>query len=310
MALVEGLPALWNARLVSTRLVTITELLQAPTGIDWNAVNESSTTTAAESVEQSNLIDRASSRVSNYIYGRDARCDATTDVETARVARNHTKAYVDNDGWLWFRTDMYPILSVTSMTWAIAGAGDAPATYNSLNTGNLQLYGEGNRVNRIADYSQNWGYLDGYGLIKTTYVNGWPNAVLASSANSSASTTSLTVDTTLGMTATAGAIGNTFTIYDGALTEMATVSSVTDPTHVVVTALTNAHTPSATNVVGISALPADIKWATILALIDLARVRGQDAMVMGSVTVQSTAIKPSTAWAEAKDILIPYRRII
>lgn len=309
MAVVQGLPALWNARLVSTRLVTITELLQAPTGIDWNAVNESSTTTAAESVEQSSLIDRASSRVSNYIYGRDSRCDASTDVEVARVARNHTKAYVDNDGWLWFRTDMYPILSVTSMAWAIAGSGDAPATYNNLTTANLQLYGEGNRVNRIGDYSQDWGFLNGYGLIKTTYVNGWPNAVLATSV-AAGSSVACTVDTTLGMTAVAGAIGNSLTIYDGANTEVVTVASVTDSTNFVAATLANSHTPTSTNVVGISAIPADIKWATILALIDLARVRGEDTMVMGSVAVQSTAIKASTAWADAKDILAPYRRII
>lgn len=295
---------------MSTRLVTTTELLQAPTGISWNAINESSTTSAAEVVEQSNILDRASARVSNYIYGRDSRCDASTDTEVARISSNYTKAFVDNDGWLWFRTDMYPILSVSSFQWAIAGAGDAPATFNTLTTANLQLYGEGYRVNRIGDYSQDWSFLKGYGLIKATYVNGWPNATLATSASSSASTVSLTVDTTTGMTSVAGAIGNTLTIYDGSATEVVTVSSVTDPTHVVVTSLANAHTPSSTNVVGISAIPSDIKWATILAAIDLARVRGEDAIVMGGVTLQSNGIKPSGAWTEAKDTLAPYRRIV
>ena len=295
---------------MSTRLVTTSELLQAPTGISWGAINESSTTTAAEAVEQSNVLDRASSRVSNYIYGRDARCDASTDTEVALLSSNYTKAFVDNNGWLWFRTDMYPILSVTSMAWAIAGPGNAPATFNTLTVANQQLYGEGNRVNRIGDYSQDWSFLKDYGLIKTTYVNGWPNATLSSSASSSASTVSLAVDTTLGMTDVAGAIGNTLTIYDGALTEMVTVSSVTDSTHVVVTSLANAHTPSSTNVVGVSAIPSDLKWATILAAIDLARVRGEDAIVMGGTTLQSTGIKPSTAWADAKTILSPYRRMI
>lgn len=297
---------------MSTRLVTVNELLQAPTGIDWASINEASTASAAEIVEQSNIIDRASSWVSNYIYGRDARCDATTDTETARLARNHTKAYVDNDGWLWFRTDMYPILSVSSMQWAVAGAGDSPATYNALTTANLQIYGEGYRTNRIADYSQDWSFLAGYGLIKTTYVNGWPNATLSATANSSASTTTLTVDTTLGMSAVAGAIGNTLTIYDGANTEVVTVSSVTDGTHVVVSSLANAHTPSSSNVVGISALPFDIKWGTIMACVHFARERGADAVVMqSSGNLSMTPKSPrGNALDEAKEYLKPFRRIV
>ena len=297
---------------MSTRLVTVTELLQAPTGINWSSINEASTATAAETVEQSNILDRASSWVSNYIYGRDARCDATTDTETARIARNHTKCYVDNDGWMWFRTDMYPILSVSSMQWGIAGAGDAPVTYNALTVANLQLYGEGYRVNRIADYSQDWSFLQGYGLIKATYVNGWPNATLLAAASSSASTVSLTVDTTLGMSAVAGALGNSLTIYDGANTEIVTVSSVTDGTHVVVASLANAHTPSATNVVGLSALPSDIKWATICACIHFARERGTDAVVMaatGNVRATPPAAR-GNALEEAKAYLAPFRRII
>lgn len=296
---------------MSSRIITASELLQAPTGFDWSSVAE---TTGANStldiIEQSNIIDRASAWVSTYLYGMYGRVDATSDTETARVGNNSTKAFVDNQGWLWFRTSYHPVLTVTSMAWAYASAGFGTLTYNSLTAANCLIYGEGFRLNRIADISQDWRYQGGPLMVKTTYVNGWPNATLSSSASSSASTVSLTVDTTVGMTAVAGAIGNVLTIYDGVVTENVTVSSVTNATQVVVTSMAYNHTPTGINPIGISAIPSDVKLATILACLHFARERGTDAVEMGTQSLRRTSGGGGDSLAEAEYILDPYRRVI
>lgn len=286
---------------MSSRLITAQELLQAPTGIDWGTIGESSVAAALQAIEQSNVIDRASSWVANYCV---QKLDATQDLEQSILGGAYTKAWVDQNGFLWYRTDFFPILSVTSMSWGIASAGSAPTQFNALNAANLLTFGEFNRVNRVADFSQDWSYLKrGPGLLKILYVNGYPNMV-STAAIAAGNNVTLTVDSTLGLTTDLTSIGSVLTIYDGISTESITVLSITDATHFKAN-VANAH---ATPGVGISCIPADVKEACLLACVHFARERGVEAFVMGGGGSMSNT-NPN-GLAEAEYLLQPYRRIL
>jgi hypothetical protein len=292
---------------MTQRLITALELQESPTGFSWSDISELGTTTAIEAIEQANVIDRASGIVRGYL---DQDPTATIDTETARLGSGSVKAWVDNSGWLWFKTDRFPILSLTSLKWATVPAGTGGLTYNAIPSANVLIYGEDFRLNRLADFSQDWTWLRNTpGLVQGVYVNGWPNMLLQASIASTGSKQA-TVDTTTGLTTTAGAIGNQLTVYDGASTEVITVVSVDDATHFTAV-FANTHAISATNPVGISALPSDLKQGAIWTCLAIARVRGEDAIQMDS----SGNIKgaPSgfdgDAWAKAEYVLERFRRI-
>lgn len=293
---------------MTQRLITSLELLQAPTGFSWSDISENGTSSVIEAIEQANVIDRSSAIIRNYL---NMDPTATTDVEVARLGGPYLKAWVDRAGWLWFRTDNFPILSLTKLEWAIAAIGSSGLTWNALTAANVQVYGEGFRLDRLADFSQDWSWLRG-GLVRGTYVNGWPNMLLQASI-AAGSNVSCQVDTTAGLTATAGSIGNQLTIYDGQATEVVTVASITDATHFVATSVANAHIPYQANPVGISALPPDIKQAAIWTCLAIATMRGTDAVVMDSAGgVHGTGGTPAgldaDAWAKAEYLLQPYVR--
>lgn len=294
---------------MTQRLITPQELLQAGTGIDWNTIAESATgSSPVQAIEQSNVIDRASSWVANYCV---QRLDATTDTEQSILGGAYTKCWVDQNAWLWYRTDFFPILSISVFQWAIASAGVANPAFNNLNVNNLLTFGEFNRVNRVADLSQDWSWLKrGPGLLNIVYVNGYPNMVSTAGFTAGAAKT-IIVDSTLGLTNQAGQIGNVLTIFDGANTETIQVQSVTDGTHFVAVNVANAHNTAG---VGISAIPPDVKEAAILACIHFARIRGTEAFEMGgadsSSGVSTKTVSTGDALAQAEYLLQPYKRIL
>ena len=296
---------------MTTRLITAEELLSAPTGFDWADTAESiGASGAIEAIEQLRVIERASAWASKYCFGNIGRLDATTDTETARLVSGMLKAFVDNQGWLWMRTDYFPILSVSSVQWAIATAGVGTPTFNALDVTKLQIYGEGFRLQRIADLSQDWTWLRWGSLVKWTYVNGWPNAMLSADMPSQSypASVNVAVDTSLGMTATAGAIGNSLEIYDGAQSEIVTVTAVPDATH-----FTASFQYQHFLGVGISALPSDVKEAVIFACLHFSRQRGTDAVTFvggGGAPEPARMAGMSDALAEAEALLDGYRRQI
>src|SRR5579859_4328057 len=105
---------------MTQRLITSSELLEAPTGFSWADISENGTTAAIEAIEQANVIDRASSLVRGFLTQDPT---ATTDTEVARLGSGSVKAWVDTSGWLWFRTNNFPVLSVSSLQWATVPAG-------------------------------------------------------------------------------------------------------------------------------------------------------------------------------------------
>src|SRR5215472_1158396 len=218
---------------MTTRLVTPEELLEAPTGFDWNDVADNvGAGNALEAIEQLRVIDRASDEACRYIFNSvDARVNATTDTETRRVGSFNTNAWVENTGFLTFRASFFPILSVTAMQWAAAPAGLAfgNLVFNTLDPTKVLLFGEGTRKRRIIDTSLDWSFLKTGGMVQATYTNGWPNSVLTASVTAGSSV-SLPVDTSTGwgITGAPQGIGLTGTIFDGTATENVTISSVTD----------------------------------------------------------------------------------
>ncbi len=288
---------------MTARLITPAELIQAATGIDWATIAETPGASAAlQTIEQQNLIDRASGFIANFCH---QRLDATTDNEQDIVSGISTKTWIDGNGWLWLRTDYFPVLSVSAMSWAVLGGG--VPTYNALTPANLWIQGGGGfRFNRIADYSQDWRFARIGPLgIKLTYVNGWPNAILNNSVTAGSNKT-LNVDTTLGMTPTPGitGIGQTLTIYDGVNTEVVTVQSVTDGANFIVPTLQFAHAAG----VRVSALPADIVEAMVLVCMEFARERGVDAIIMGGGQSSAKGMAEGDALPKAEYILEPFVR--
>ena len=263
---------------MATRLITAEELVEAPTGFDWDDVADNvGAGNALEAIEQLRVIDRASDEACRYIFNSvDARVDATSDTELRRVGSYNTNAFIDGTGQLIFRTSFFPILQVSALAWAIGGGGIANPQFNSLDPTAVIIFGEGTRKRRIIDRSLDWrSFKGGELLVQATYTNGWPNAVLTGSVIAG-SNVSLPVDTSTGFgisTAPQG-IGLTATIFDGTSTETVSVSSAPDGTHILVPTLQFNHQAG----VGISAVPPALKWGVILACTHFGRFRGSDAV--------------------------------
>lgn len=288
---------------MATRLITPEELLEAPTGFDWNDVADNvGAGSPLEAIEQLRVIDRASDEACRYIFNSvDARINATSDTETRRVGNINTNAYIDNDGFLVFRTSFFPILAVTAMQWAIWPAGTAfgNLTFNALDVTKLLIFGEGTRKRRIIDSSQDWRFLRAGGAVQATYSNGWPNAIIGAGGVSSGSNVNMLVDTSTGFAVSGQpqGIGSTATIFDGANTESVTVSAVPDATHVTVATLAFNHAAN----VGVSSVPPALKLGVAFACTHFARFRGSDAVTfIGSSGAQRRqTAQPMDALQEA-----------
>ncbi len=294
---------------MSANLITVSELLEAPTGVDWSTMAENATATSlAQTVEQLRLIERASAWAANFC---GQRLDATTDTESATLGSHRTKAWVSREGWLIFHCDYFPVVGVLSASWATITAGVGVPTQVALDVSKIQIRGDYPRLNWLRDLSMDWSGLQYYPTeITVNYINGWPNTYLTASASAGANVV-LSVESTLGMTTSPGSVGNRLTIYDGSLTETVQVSAVLSATTVQVASLTYTHTlPSAGpgNTIGVSSVPQDIKEAVILACVHMAQERGSDALVMGSARTSTPGSR--LRLPEAEYLLLPYRRVL
>lgn len=293
---------------MTTRLITAEELLEAPTGFDWNDLADSvNAGSSLEAVEQLRIIDRASDEACRYIFNSvDARVDATSDTEVRRVGSYNTNCIIDNTGQLIFRTSFFPILSVSALSWAIGGGGIANPTFNTLDPTAVIIFGEGTRKRRIIDRSMDWRtFRGGELLVSATYTNGWPNAVLTGPV-SAGSSVSLPLDTSVGFgLGQPQGIGATATIFDGANTETVNIASVPDPTRIVVPTLQFAHASG----VGISAVPPNLKWGVVLACTHFARFRGSDAVTFigGGGGQKRTTVQPMDALQQAHEAWDEYK---
>lgn len=284
---------------MTARLITPGELLQFPTGVDWNALAEDAgATDPLQAIEQGILIDSISAWAGHYC-GQPLGLHATTQTEQARVERAGTlpaKCIVDPSGNLHFWTTTLPVLSLGASQWAYLIAGLA---WNPITPGNAQpgqsgaswlLWGDYPQQRHIELFDQDYSALKDTqrAVVQVQYTSGWANAVMSGGPYAAGSNVSIAVDTTLGMSSVAGAAGNRVFIADGSASEWVTVSGVTDATHFTC-ALANPHTPNANTVIGVSAVPQDLKMAVIYACAAIARVRGVQAFQMKTEGVSEVA---------------------
>ena len=139
-----------------------------------------------------------------------------------------------------------------------------------------------------------------------TYVNGYPNALLASNSLANAST--------LAVNDLTGFLPNQkFEVYDGANTELLTVASSFTPAQGAGTlSLANPTAYAHTSGVSVSALPPAVKQAAIFMTASILKARGNATLVMSTLTPsQFMETNPAAMndYQAALDLLKPYRRM-
>lgn len=278
-----------------TPYITVDEYLAEPTGVDTSQLVPDGTS-AANRAALARVIARASSQADDLCRKLLA---ATVDIQSGEYR-------IRRDGTIWVPVDYTPAVQVNSVS-----LGWSQRTIGPI--GDLS----GVRVERklvkipVAGIPSGWSMSpsvparSGYLFADVEYVNGW--AVTTTSAPSLAGASALAVAGSLGV-----APGLRLTIADGASTEAVTVApayvagSLTVPT---VTPLVFAHDTG----VAVSALPGAVKDAVILLTSSRIKLRGAEAVQMGSITSEPSAPQATmpggtSEYNQAVELLKPFRR--
>lgn len=278
-----------------TPYLTFAEWAAAPTAIDTSSLLPGGTPAQQQQIVV-DAIERASSMIDGYCYQVLA---ATRDVDPPARYR------VGRDGCLRIPLKFKPILEVSDVQ-----VGATPSLLASLTSLADVVIGEGVIEVPLWQWAPSTLTPAGVGgrpLVKVTYVNGWPNTTLATSA--AAGTSSLTVTSGLGIYP-----GSMLTIYDVAAgTEPVTVAASYTPGSTTVplaAALSFTHGAG----VSVSNLPPRIKEAAVLLTSVLIQTRGDDAIVLDSIDspTQVQAVPKASArnLDLARDMLQPFRRVV
>ena len=287
-------------RQFSQPYLTLQEFKNAPTALDYGNLVVGGNQ-AAQDAELTNAITRASSYIDQYC---NQILGATLDTEQQRVR-------IRPDGTIRFHPKYNPIVALTAFSY-----GYNPMLMTTVTDPSIAWMEEQQVImpyTEIALNQSSQGPL-GFGYpstsraetyIKYTYVNGWANSTLTSTATAGA--TSLTLNTGLGITA-----GCSLRIYDGASTELVTVAdNYTFGSATVPLTAAIAYTHSAG--VSVSNLPAAIKEAAILMTSAYLKIRGDASMVMEVTSTPTRQIEGSAAVgndvAHVQQILKPFVRI-
>lgn len=286
----------------STPYLTTDEYRNAPTSIDIDNLVFNSSDPDVQNSELANVIARASSWIDTYC---NQVLGATQETETQR-------ARISPDGTIKFHPRYNPVIALTDFWYGnpsnnLIQAQDCSVAWIE----NQQI---------IFPYVSQSSYFTSQGplqfgfpssagtlvYLKYTYVNGYPNTLIATAT---ALALSLTVTSGTGITA-----GDQLKIYDGMYSENVTVAStyVFGSTTVPLTSpLLYSHSAG----VSISALPPAIKEAAILATTAMLKVRGDNSLTMAVGTLPSQATTPQVQASISDDmsmamaLLAPYRRI-
>lgn len=308
-----------------TPYVTPEMIINAPTGLAWNIIPQPGSSSEAQYAEQLNICWRATG-ITNVIVNQVLRSTVDTEQQTGpdfratiqNNAANNTRLILQR----WPITDILQVAvspNTFPRTWSTV-----PTGYYGVEHPILGVYGstapssagEGGQSILISSGFSGWGMgRNGYTL-SVTYLNGWPHCGITTTATSGSTT--LNVDDVTGFT------GASVWIYDGAISEMVTVRSVTANTPlelpfggttpagpgtlILTTPTLSTH---ATDIV-VSAMPADILQAVILICAAQVMEAGITSIsiqslpgveTMGGHGVQDLMV-------EAEVILSPYKRVI
>lgn len=278
-----------------TSYITVDEYLAEPTGVDTSQlVPEGSADDNRAALAR--VIARASSQADSICRKPLA---ATVDVQSGEYR-------VRADGTIWVPVDYAPIVQVNaiSLGWsqgAMAAMTDLSGVRVERKLVKIPVAGAGASWNGSPRVSSRRGFI----FADVTYVNGW--AVTATSQASLAGASSLSLAGSLGIAA-----GLRLSIADGANTESTTVGasyvpgSLTVPT---AAPLLYAHGAG----VSVSALPGAGKDAVILLTSSRIKLRGAEAVQMGSISAEPSAPQPTmpggtSEYNQAVELLKPLRR--
>lgn len=284
--------------LFSTPYLTIAEYKQAPTAVDVDDLVGGGSA-GINDQELANCIARASSWI-------DSHCG---QVLSATVDTDSFRSRISRDGMLRIHPRFSPICSVVSASYGVQPdlmqTLDPTTAWIEYASVVFPLGGTASSFYGTLGFSRNYS-LTSEQFVTISYVNGYSNTLLGSNALSGAS--ALIVKDLTGFHA-----NQQFQIYDGANTELLTVSSSYVPTTgagslALASATSYAHTAG----LSVSALPPAIKLAAIYMTNVVLKSRGNSAMVMGGLSpalVETTNPAVSNDYNAAIDILKPFRRI-
>lgn len=286
--------------------VSVAEFKQAPTGVDISKLDVSNIgTSAAQDAALMLILRRASAWV-------DSICKQSLGAKQ----RTETKeVHIGRDGRITVHPDNVPIRSIASASYKLFPT----YTFTSIDSTQVQtleswfsIYGltNGYYTPNLIFRDPSFGYLSPYRLqtlsdlpvtLQYTYIYGYMNTALNGAVSVGATT--VTVDDATGVF-----VGAEFTIYDADKTENCVVSAVVGNVITLASPLVFAHNDKTS----VSAIPDDIKQATLLLAGVLIRERGSYAVTMNGTAVtgvNSDTVKSSDVDV-AKELLLPYRRMV
>lgn len=282
--------------------LTTTEYRNAPTAIDLDNLVFNSSDPDVQNSELANVIARASSWIDTYC---NQVLGATTETETQR-------SRICPDGTIKFHPRYNPVIALTDFWYGNPSTNLYQAQDCSVAWIENQeiIFPYANLSTTFTSQGPiQFGFPSTSGAVvylKYTYVNGYPNTLIATAV---ATQSSLTVTSATGITA-----GSQLKIYDGMYSENVTVASnyvfgsLTIPLEM---PLLYSHDAG----VSISALPPAIKEAAILVTTAMLKVRGDNSLTMGVGTLPSQTSTPQIQasigddMSMAQSLLLPYRRI-
>lgn len=270
--------------------VTLKEFKNAPTGIDTNSIIVGASE-AQNDAELGNILERASAWV-NGLVGQETLV-ATRDTDTREARFNH------RDGSVMVVPDALPIVTLEALKYRTPGTA-----WTTADIANVDVYD--------SYFVMRWNsmaYMDPMAhsaqaktpvTVEYTYVNGYATSTLTIAAGINDSTIALE-------DATGVYVGQRLTIYDDDRTEKVTVKAVAGNVIEVEKPLKYNHAAG----VGVSALPASVKQATILLAAYLIKERGSLSVSMNETSLQGIGrYKDAADIDTAKELLAPYKRVL
>jgi len=284
---------------VSSLYVTATEFTNWPTGLDLQNLIPGGTT-QENAAQLAVMVQAASQFVEQIVYQRLYACQ---DTETKRVRPQP-------DGTLLVVTDQFPITEIGGVPAYLAPQWRWGSYAPWMQPPSGQVTVTGPRTYVLDDRYYATPLASQPLTVMTTYVHGWPNALLTSSATQGATT--LQVDDATGMQAgqTVGALtlpGTSLTVYDiEGGQETVTVASVSGNSVTLAAGTLYAHAAG----VRISALP----FAVSEAAIHLCEWQIKGRRAGGGISMDGTLQPMQLGEAEdvqnAMRLLRPYKRVI
>ena len=308
--------------------VTASVIRNAPTGISWEIIPEPGSTTAEQEAELVNIAWRATGIVDAYC-NQVLRATVDNEQQSGPDFRITIQQATGNTRFILQRWPVTGILAaqvspnVPPLQWSQIPPDRCIVEHPTLGvygSSSPSASGEGGQSILISG-AGSWALGRNGFRLAVSYINGWPHAGLT--ANVMAGAATLAVDDVTGFA------GASAFVYDGASTEVVTVTSVaavssltlpndggTVPagpgTLTLAVPVTFGHEGGSPPTVLVSALPQNILWAAVLAAATQALESGTTSITVqnlpGSLTAGGHGVRDLIM--RYQEMLAPYRRVI